>query len=341
MVENARIPDPGEPPMTMRTILATALLALTLVPANMNRAETAKEGVFVGVGYGGRRLFSRDGKAWEIAAEWSEKGGDDSDNLMSVLFAQGKFVAVGGGSPKRDKAIGGHILVSSNGKDWKEVYTARFRVHPVLFGNDRFVAGGPNRNCLYSTDGETWREGVKLTAKEASHFRHGAFGNGVFVFIGNAGGNSPTTWVAVTRDGEKLDHMAVDLPVARGLVFANGVFVAVGPDGRRLSSKDGKEWTERAREDGQDLHWVTWTGTEFVCGGGKTAYRSPDGSTWEKWPAAIPCSVLCVTAHGWVGTSWPGQMWYSADGKAWMKCPSMPPNGINGVFFGVPESERK
>jgi hypothetical protein len=109
----------------------------------------------------------------------------------------------------------------------------------------------------------------------------------------------------------------------------------------RPSRKDGKEWMERAREDGQDLHWVTWTGSEFVCGGGKFAYRSPDGVKWEKWPTAIPCSVLCVTAQGWVGTSWPGQMWHSADGKAWVKCRSMPPNGINGVLFGVPESNRK
>lgn len=318
----------------MRFMLC-AVLALLLAVPDATLAEPAKDGVLVAVGYGGRRIVSRDGKEWEIAAEWAEKGGDDSDNLISVVFAQGKFIAVGGGTPKRDKAIGGHVLTSSDGKEWKEVHTARFRVHPVLFGNNRFVAGGPSRNFVFSTDGAAWQDGAKLTAKEASHFRQGAFGNGVFVFLGNAGGNSPTTWVAVTKNGETLDHIAVDLPVIRGLTFANGVFVAVGPDGRRLTSKDGVQWTERAMAEGQDLHWVVWTGAEFVCGGGKNVYRSTDGEQWDKWPSAIPCTVLCVTPHGWVGTSWPGQMWHSPDGKTWTKSKPMTPNGINSAAYGV------
>jgi len=311
------------------------LLVLVLVIAAWGPLVAADPpGIYVGVGYGGRRIVSHDGKEWEIAAEWAAMGGDDSDNLMGLVYARGLFVASGGGTPKRDKAVGGHILVSRNGKEWREVYTARFRVHPVLFGNDRFVAGGPGRNVLYSADGETWKEGAKLTAKEASHYRYGAFGNGLFVFIGNAGGNSPVTWVAVTRDGEKLDHIATDLPPVRGLTFANGRFVAIGPDGLRMASSDGKEWKQHAREEGQDLNWVVWTGKEFVCGGGKAAYHSADGAKWEKWPAAIPCSVKCVTETGWVGTTWPGQMWHSPDGKTWTRAKAMTPNGINKVVFG-------
>lgn len=312
------------------------LLTLLLFPA----IASAADGVFVGVGYGGRRVVSTDGQTWTVAAEWAEKGGDDSDNLLSVVFAQNKFVAVGGGTPKREKTIGGHILTSKDGKEWKEVYTAKFRVHPVLHGGGRFVAGGPSRNFLYSADGETWKEGAKLTESKASHFRHGAFGNGVFVFIGNAGGNSPTTWVAVTKDGEKLEHIAIDLPVVRDLTFADGKFVAVGPDGLRMSSTDGKKW-EQTKQDGADLNSVVWTGEQFLASGGKSPFASKDGVAWKAWPKAVPCHVMCVANGVFVGTSWPGQMWRSADGVEWKKCPALPPNGINQVVYGVPKADGK
>jgi hypothetical protein len=289
---------------------------------------------FVAVGYGGRRIVSIDGKEWTIAAEWAEKGGDDSNNLMSVVFGQGKFVAVGGGGGGPFGKAAGHVLVSKDGEKWNEVFTSKFRIHPVLFGNDRFVAGGPSRNFLYSTDGESWKEGAKFTAKEASHFRHGAFDNGRFVFIGNAGGNSPTTWVATTKNGETLEHIAVDLPPVRGLTFADGKFVAVGPSGLRMTSRDGKAWERADSKKGEELTWVVRAGDRFVCGG-QAAYQSRDGLEWEPWPARIPCHVLVVTDAVWIGTSWPGQMWHSPDGKNWTKSKMMPPNGINQAASSV------
>ncbi len=315
------------------------MLPLAVVLAIASTA-TADDGVFVGVGYGGRRIVSTDGKAWTIAAEWAEKGGDDSDNLLSVVFAQGKFVAVGGGTPKRDKAVGGHVLVSKDGRDWKEVHTAKFRVHPVLYGNGRFVAGGPSRNFLFSSDGEAWKDGAKLTENKATHFRHGAFGNGVFVFVGNAGGNSPTTWVAVSKDGEKLDHIAIDLPVVRDLTFANGRFVAVGPEGLRITSADGVKWEHTVKQDAAELNSIVWTGTQFLASGGKVPFWSKDGENWLPAKKAVPCQVMCVEKGVFVGTSWPGQMWHSADGLDWKKSDPTTPNGINKIVYGVPSAHK-
>jgi hypothetical protein len=317
----------------MSRVRFAALLGAALLNTLPLIADEPKGGAVVAVGYGGRRLVSADGIKWDIAAEWGEKGGDDSDNLMSVVYAKGMFVAVGGGTPKREKEVGGHIVVSKDGKEWKEVYTAKFRVHPVLYGNDRFVAGGPSRNFLFSKDGSEWKEGAKLTEKAATHFRHGAFGNGVFVFIGNNGGDSPTTWAAVTKDGETLDHIAADLPRVRGLCFAAGKFVAVGPGGLRMSSKDGIKWEHHAKEEGADLTSLAWTGKEFLASGGKYAYSSADGVTWKAWPKPIPCHVLGVRDGVFVGTSWPGQMWHSKDGIEWKKCDPLTPNGINSLAF--------
>ena len=188
---------------------------LSAKPQPATAKEEARQRVFVAVGYGGRRMISLDGIKWEITAEWKENGGDDANNLMSIAFARDKFVVVGGFVP-------GRILVSSDGRKWREVESPRFRVNPVLFGNDRFVAGGPDKTLLWSKDAETWKKGAIIDAKEASHFRFGAFGNGLLVFMGNAGGNSPITWVATTKDGEKLEHVDVNLPQFFNMAFGKG-----------------------------------------------------------------------------------------------------------------------
>lgn len=83
-------------------------------------AATAAD-LWLAVGYGGRRMVSTDGVKWEITAEWAQPGGDDGNNLMSAVFAQEKFVVVGGGGGGQNAA--GHILVSSDGRRWNEVFT--------------------------------------------------------------------------------------------------------------------------------------------------------------------------------------------------------------------------
>src|SRR6478609_2757018 len=92
--------------------------------------------LWLAVGYGGRRMISTDGKTWEITAEWAQPGADDSNNLMSAVWARNQFVVVGGGGGGPTSA--GHILVSKDGREWKEVHTDKARVNPVLFGADRF-----------------------------------------------------------------------------------------------------------------------------------------------------------------------------------------------------------
>ena len=153
------------------------------------------------------------------------------------------------------------------------------------------------------------------------------------MFVGNAGGNSPVTWIATTKDGEKLEHVDAKLPQLFAVAFGNGRFVAVGADGRRTSSKDGKAWEHEATEKGIDLRNVVWSGKEFLATGGGRTYRSPDGVEWSADAKAMPCSVLHADKV-LAGTNWPGQMLSSPDGTAWAKHEKMTPNGINAVAVG-------
>ena len=320
-----------------------ALLALFIVTPAQAEPPPAEQGVYVAVGYGGRRLLSRDGSTWEITAEWAENGGDDNNNLMGLAFGKGKFVAVGGGGGSKD-GKGGRILVSSDGKTWKETKTMSFRVNPVLFGNARFVVGGPDRKLYWSEDGETWQSGAQIDhpgREWAFWFRVGAFGNGLHLMVGNSGKDQKEHWCAVTKNGEQIEHFISDLPPVRDIAFGNGRFVLVGPNGLRLSSADGKTWEHKATEEGVDLGHVVWTDKEFLATGGGAAYHSKDGEKWEKSPKNIPCGVVWADDRILIGTTWPGQMWSSTDGKDWTRGAKMTPNGINKVLYGVPTAKKE
>ena len=144
-------------------------------------------GIFVAVGYGGRRITTVDGVTWRNDVEFAANGGDDDNCLFSVAFGKEKFVAVGGGA-----ARWGRIMTTRDGRDWKEVKTYRFRVNPVLFGNGMFVAG-TSKQLEVSGDGENWSTAGKIETKGGLYFRKGAFGNNTFVFCGDIS-NKP--WAA-------------------------------------------------------------------------------------------------------------------------------------------------
>lgn len=317
-----------------RSVLA---MPLALWLSSSVKAETEKSGVYVAVGYGGRRLRSTDGVNWEITAEWETNGGDNRDNLISVAFGNGTFVAVGGGVTDKN-GPGGRILTSVDGKQWTEHPGKKFRVAPILFGKGRFVAGGPDYHLLHSVDGATWEVGGKITDPSATHFRMAAFGNGLFVFGGNGGPpDKRIHWIVASKDGTAIDSQRTDLPEIRSMAFGNGRFVIVGPKGLRMSSADGATWEDEVREPKVNLDSLAWTGKEFLASGGGKGFASADGRTWTPWPKPLPCSVLYADAARsiWIGSSWPGTMWSSTDGLVWKRAKPMTPDGMNAVAYGV------
>ena len=305
------------------SLVACLLLALA---SSSFAADT-----WVAVGYGGRRMISTDGLKWDITAEWAEKGGDDSNNLMGLAYGHGKFVAVGGGGWSKETQAG-HILVSADGRDWREVKQFPFRVNPVVFGGERFVVGGPDRTVWYSLDGEKWDQGAQVKAEGfpgwAMWFRNGAYGNGTFVFMGEGGAKKEFYWCITSKDGSSADFRH-DLPQLRSLAFGGGVFVAVGND-VIVTSVDGKDWSKQDRP-GDKLDWIIWTGTEFLCGGGKTTLASKDGKTWASHSLKPQGRPMWTDGTRFIGSSWPGKMSFSADGKQWQKANELTPNGINRV----------
>lgn len=289
---------------------------------------------WVAVGYGGRRMVSTDGQKWEITAEWAQPGADDGNNLMSAVFADGKFVAVGGGGGGPSAA--GHILVSKDGRERKEVLSTKSRVNPIVYGDGRFVvgvSGFPSGKLMWSKDAETWTDGDKISEKGYTHFRGGAFGNGVFVLVGNGGAGGKTSWAIATPDGEKITSERNDLPGHGTIVFGAGRFLMLTSHTAAdiVSSTDGATWTTVKFNDDAKFQWLAWSGKEFLAGNSKSIYRSSDAEKWSHEAATVRGIVKWTDGTRLITSSWPGKMSFSDDAKTWRDAPALPTNGINVV----------
>ena len=321
------------------TLGITCLLAFALTTPAL--AQESKD-LWLAAGYGGRRMISTDGKTWTITAEWAQPGGDDSNNLMSAVYAQGKFVVVGGGGG--GKTGGGHILVSRDGKAWKQTFTDKSRINPIVYGtgdNGRFIVGRssyPSGKLMVSKDAEEWNEAAQITAKGLTHFRHGAYGNGVFVLVGNGqqtdseGNRKAIHWAIVTPDGQKITSERTDLPAHGDIKFGAGRFVMLSHDGVMLSSEDGIEWKEQTFSDEERPRWLVWDGKRFLAGSYRAGWQSKDGVTWDKIDLRSGAHVKWTDGKHYIATGWPGKMSWSSDGLKWEKSPELTANGINVVL---------
>jgi hypothetical protein len=320
------------------TLLCRRILVVALIVMSATAVLAAEQTVYVAVGYGGRRMSSTDGRSWQNVQQWADKGADDSNNLMGLAYGKGKWVCVGGGGWSKDSQAG-HILVSTDGTQWREVAKYAFRVNPVVFDGTRFIAGGPTHQLLWSDDGEKWNEGPKATLPAgipgwAFWFRKGATGNGTSVFMGNAGPKQTVWWCLASKGGTSIDALTTDLPKCEALCFGAGRFLAATSD-KVLSSTDGAKWEPVGGVPDDQFRDLLWTGSRFFLIGKKSSYVSADGLTWKPFGKAPPCRVAFSDDKIWIGTNWPGQMLYSADGLKWEKAGQpMPAMGVNKIVAG-------
>jgi hypothetical protein len=299
--------------------------------------------IWVAVGYGGRRISSRDGQIWENDQRWSDESKDDDNVLFNVAYGHppkaraGKFVAVGGGAKT------GHILWTEEGRRWTELPKLQGRVATIAFGRDRFVAGH-DAELLYSEDGENFTAGQKLDWKGSVHARKSVFGDGegggMFVIIGDVdffGEPARVSWRAATADGvnyAKADHHT---PAARDIAFGGGHFVVVGPEGLIETSHDGFTWTRRPVDSKEEFNDVVWTGTMFVARG-KLTWTSPDGIEWSSSPQTrIPGNIAWANqlTHSQnvrgIALAWGGSIFSSLDLREWKKLSVAPGPSFNAV----------
>jgi hypothetical protein len=150
------------------------------------------------------------------------------NNLNSVTYGNGLFVAVGG---SRDSST---ILISRDGVTWTQrTSPTRSWLRDVTYGNGRFVAVGWNGTILTSRDGVSWTQ----RALGRIDLEGVTYGNGRFVAVGESWYRFGGATILTSPDG--VDWTARRSPTRdnlNGVAYGNGLFVAVGSFGTILTS---------------------------------------------------------------------------------------------------------
>ena len=218
---------------------------------------------------------------------------------------------------------------------YREVLSPRSRVNPILYGNGRFVVGGPGRTLLWSDDGIQWQEGGNLEVREATHFRKGAFGAGRFVFVGNHGGGNGPYWSAVSPDGITITGVRTDLPGIGEIVFFGGQFIMVTREGDLLLSSDGLAWKKQPFPSENAPRWIHRVDDRLLAGDRGKVCQSNNGIDWKPTDQQASARVLWTDGRRFIGTQWAGKMWYSPNGQDWSESDPVTQNGINQGIRGV------
>lgn len=262
-------------------------------------------GIFVAVGYGGRRIRSiDDGRTWIDDQSLAAHGGDDNDLLRTVVYGAGHFVALGWRAMDSQDAhmwtdhganigqwigasvfakgtfvaVGGYGLhaVSADGITWDRHDTGTVAAHThdgLAFGDvagGRFVMANDDGHRSYSGDGKTWTDASGAAATKSTEI---AFGNGLFVGLAD-------TAVVASSDGGATFSDAATLGMAcQGLVFAQGHFTALA-QGHVFTSANGSQWTDHTVA-GISGGAIAYGHGTYVTLQASKRRRSTDGITWE------------------------------------------------------------
>jgi photosystem II stability/assembly factor-like uncharacterized protein len=196
---------------------------------------------------------------------WSSKD-IDSPPLWGITYANGKFVAVGGGN---------NIYISEDkGANWssEELETA-YNLYGIAYGNSTLVAVGNQGKILTKTDGCTitnpeidicWKPKTFGT-DSLQGVAFGNVGTGRFIAVGMNGTillstDKGQTWTSVPSGYS--DNLW-------GVTYGNGTFVAVGNNGIILTSPTGEAGTWQWRDSGSSerLNEVAFCTSRFIAVG--------------------------------------------------------------------------
>lgn len=124
-----------------------------------------------------------------------------------------------------------------------------------------------------------------------------------------------------------------------------GVFVAVGEGGRRISSRDGRQWKNDTRwavgaaDADEALHDIAFGLRRFIAVGGGAAkgriVSTRDGKTWRELPAPRGCVETIVFGGGRFIAGHGGELLWSEDGEN-----SSPVPNSNGRARPAPSARR-
>ncbi len=233
--------------------------------------------VIVAVGNGGTILVSQDGTNWEVRTATTDY------DLSDVIWANGRFVAVGGVYGFEGRPLLGVVLTSIDGYHWVERHRADyFRITSVVWDGTRFVAVGKGASVLLSLDGITWSE--ETLELEIWDLEDVVWDGSRFVAVGRAYGEWSSYFTS--QDALNWDETPFECECDPAAIsWGNGLYVVVGgawgPVATAFVSSDAETWQEQSWEQTPRLRDVFHDTQEFVAvGDSGVVATSADGQEW-------------------------------------------------------------
>lgn len=268
----------------------------------------------------GKVLVSEDGENWAEVDTYTDQ------ELEAVIYANGRFLAVGEAGTITTSADGlrwtpdqvanrvdyygvarlgsllvvagdaGNILTSTNGRDWTYRPTPTTRnLHAVHYANGLFVASGRKGALITSPDGVAW---TSRASGVPNYLERIHWADGLWVAVGELGDITTSTnglnWTPLNTGTAPLtDH--------EGVTYGNGLWVAAGgyfeyggdygPARSTLfTSTNGRDWTlNNSLRLGVRLRDVTFGGGRFLAvGNDGQMLLSTNGLEWATTWAYSP-----------------------------------------------------
>lgn len=252
---------------------------------------------------------------------WKAASASTTQNLWSVGYGSGQFVAVGEGSTVVSSVDGvtwtarpvplpgywlvgvGHgagtwvivgdrglILTSTNLTSWSvRTSGTTNRINGVAYGGGRWIAVCESGEPLTSVDAVTWS---KLKPSGGS-LRGVVYASGKFVITGIGG------FVRTTID--TVDYSEAALPgryFIESVAYASGSFVAVGEGGFSASTVDGVNWRQVATGSSARFRGIARFNNSFVAvgtDGTVMTFAEPDGA-WVRRASGSTALLTSVAA---------------------------------------------
>jgi len=186
--------------------------------------------------------------------------------------------------------------------EWRSPLPQPNALTGVAYGNNVFVAVGPDNAVVTSHDGINWTKGSMVNGAGIMTV---IYANNMFVGVGNG--------IWFSRDGIKWTKRWSKAGLT-AVSFGNNTFVVVG-GASVLTSSDGIIWTQRSSPVG--LRSLAYGNGIFVATGYYAILTSPDGVVWTNQPVSAFEVGSVVFGKGVFVTTQSWDIYTSLDGALW------------------------
>ena len=263
-------PTPPVPPTTQASAINFTSVAITSLTINWTNGDGTKRAVFVKEG-SGTITNPVDNTTYTASADWNVKG--------TQLGTSGYYCVYNGTA----STVSLSNLVSGT------QYTVQVMEYNGSAGGETYLTttatNNPNsQSTTVCYAGQFW---TAYTDAVDNSWAFVTYGNGLFVAIGNSGGNR----VMTSPDGKTWTARTAESSWWSSVTFGNGLYVAVALSGTNqvMTSPDGISWTAHTAAAANSWKAVTYGNGLFVAvasDGANRVMTSPDGISWTAHTAA-------------------------------------------------------